>query len=79
MTSFALVLHADGPDLERKAKLELYAWLVGQWEMDVTTILADGSTHAGRGEIHAGWIRNERCLTEAAASPRPLSTCARLA
>jgi hypothetical protein len=23
--------------------------------MDVTTILEDGTTHRGRGEIHAGW------------------------
>ena len=38
-TSFARVLHADGPDPERQKKLGLYSWLVGQWEMEVTTIL----------------------------------------
>lgn len=69
-TSFLRVLHADGPDPERKEKLELYAWLVGQWEMDVTTILADGSTHAGRGEIHAGWILQGRGIQDVWMIPR---------
>ncbi|MEH2505275.1 hypothetical protein V1290_004086 [Bradyrhizobium sp. AZCC 1578] len=69
-TSFPRVLHADGPDPERKAKLELYSWLVGQWEMDVTTILEDGSTHAGRGEIHAGWILQGRAIQDVWMIPR---------
>ena len=30
--SFSSVLHAPGPDPERKSKLALYALLVGQWE-----------------------------------------------
>ncbi len=69
-TSFARVLHADGPDPERKAKLDLFSWLVGQWEMDVTTILEDGSTHAGRGEIHAGWILQGRAIQDVWMIPR---------
>jgi hypothetical protein len=68
--SFSRVLHADHPDLERKAKLALYSWLVGQWEMDVTTILDDGSTHAGRGEIHAGWILQGRAIQDVWMIPR---------
>ena len=55
-SSFAQVLHADGPDAARATELELYSWIVGRWEMDVTTILEDGTTHRGRGEIHAGWV-----------------------
>ena len=55
-SSFARVLHANGPDRELEPKLRLYGWLVGSWEMDVTTILGDGTTHHGRGEIHAGWV-----------------------
>ena len=55
-SSFTDVLHANGPDASRATKLELYSWIVGRWEMDVTTILEDGSTHHGRGEIHAGWV-----------------------
>ncbi|HEX6726703.1 MAG TPA: hypothetical protein VF078_05075 [Nitrospira sp.] len=69
-TSFAQVLHADGPDPERQKKLGLYSWLVGQWEMEVTTILEDGSTHAGRGEIHAGWILQGRAIQDVWMIPR---------
>jgi hypothetical protein len=69
-TSFSRVLHAGGPDPERRTKLDLYSWLVGQWEMDVTTILEDGSTHAGRGEIHAGWILLGRAIQDVWMIPR---------
>jgi hypothetical protein len=69
-TSFARVLHADGPDRERKSKLELFAWLVGQWEMDVVSILDDGSTHDGRGEIYAGWILQGRGIQDVWMIPR---------
>jgi hypothetical protein len=69
-TPFPRVLHADGPDPERTAKLELYSWLVGRWEMDVITILEDGSTHGGRGEIHAGWILQGRAIQDVWMIPR---------
>lgn len=69
-TSFAQVLHADGPDPERQKKLGLYSWLVGQWEMEVTTILEDGSTHVGHGEIHAGWILQGRAIQDVWMIPR---------
>ena len=69
-TSFSRMLHADHSDPERQEKLGLYAWLVGQWEMDVTTILEDGSTHAGRGEIYAGWILQDRAIQDVWMIPR---------
>jgi hypothetical protein len=69
-TSFPRMLHADEPDSDRKSRLGLYAWLVGQWEMDVTTILEDGSTHAGHGEIHAGWILQGRAIQDVWMIPR---------
>ncbi len=69
-TSFPHVLHENGPDPERKTKLGLYAWLVGRWEMDVSTILEDGSTHAGRGEIHAGWVLEGRAIQDVWMIPR---------
>lgn len=69
-TSFARVLHADGPDAEREAKLALYSWLVGQWEMDVTTLLEDETTHAGHGEIHAGWILQGHAIQDVWMIPR---------
>jgi hypothetical protein len=69
-SSFHRALHADGPDAERKAKLRLYSWLVGDWEFEVTTILEDGSTRAGRGEIHAGWILQGGAIQDVWMIPR---------
>jgi hypothetical protein len=69
-TSFARVLHAAGPDPEREPKLALYAWIVGSWQMDVTTILEDGAMHWGRGEIHAGWVLQGRAIQDVWMIPR---------
>src|SRR5436190_11702721 len=65
-----LVLHADGPDPERAPKLGLYAWLIGTWDFDITTILEDGSTHAAHGEIHAGWVLQGRAIQDVWMVPR---------
>ncbi|WP_119269406.1 hypothetical protein [Taklimakanibacter deserti] len=62
--SFAHVLHAAGPDRERAEKLALFAWLVGDWEMAVTTFPEDGQRHEGQGEIHAGWILEGRAIQD---------------
>jgi hypothetical protein len=68
--SFADVLHADGPDPERASKLELYAFIIGSWDMRVTAILEDGSTHEGQGEIHAGWVLQGRAIQDVWMIPR---------
>ena len=68
--SFAQVLHAAGPDTARAPKLALYSWMVGQWEMDVTTILDNGATHSGHGEIHAGWVLQGRAIQDVWMIPR---------
>lgn len=69
-TSFAEVLHAGGPDREREPKLALYAWLVGDWNMDITTLPEDGAVHSGRGEIHAGWVLQGRAIQDVWMIPR---------
>jgi hypothetical protein len=69
-SSLAQALHAEGPDSERASKLELYAWMVGRWEMDVTTIVEDGTTHRGHGEIHAGWVLQGRAIQDVWMIPR---------
>jgi hypothetical protein len=68
--SFVRMLHARGPDNELEPKLALYSWLVGSWEMDVTTILDDGTTHRGEGEIHAGWVLQGRAIQDVWMIPR---------
>ena len=63
-SSFAKVLHASDPDPARAAELALYSWIVGRWDMDVTTFLEDGTTHQGGGEIHAGWVLQGRAIQD---------------
>ena len=69
-STFAQILHADGPDLDLKAKLALYAWIVGRWDMEVTALTEDGKTHMGRGEIHAGWVLRGRAIQDVWMIPR---------
>ena len=69
-SSFPHVLHADGPDKARASKLELYGWMVGRWELDVATILDDGTTHRGRGEMHAGWVLQGLAIQDVWMIPR---------
>lgn len=69
-SSFAEVLHADGPDQTHATKLALYAWIVGRWEMDVTTFPEGGTTHQGHGEIHAGWVLQGRAIQDVWMIPR---------
>jgi hypothetical protein len=69
-SSFAQVLHADGPDTVRATELALYSWIVGRWDIDVTTILEDGTTHRGRGEIHAGWVLQGLAIQDVWMIPR---------
>ncbi len=69
-SSFAQALHADGPEPTRATELALYGWLVGRWDFDVTTILEDGTTHQGHGEIHAGWVLQGRAIQDVWMIPR---------
>lgn len=69
-SSFAQVLHASGPDRAHATELALYAWLVGQWALEVKTILDDGTTHRGSGEIHAGWVLQGRAIQDVWMIPR---------
>ncbi len=69
-SSLIEVLHAPGPDEERELQLTLYSFLVGQWDLDITTVLEDGSRHWGQGEIHAGWILRGRGIQDVWMIPR---------
>ena len=69
-SSFAQLLHAAGPDPSRAPKLALYAWIVGRWDIDVTTIHEDGTTHQGHGEIHAGWVLQGLAIQDVWMIPR---------
>ena len=69
-SSLIQVLHAREPDAEREPQLTLYSFLVGQWDLDITTLLEDGSSHSGNGEIHAGWVLRGRAIQDVWMIPR---------
>jgi hypothetical protein len=64
MPAFVEVLTADGPAADRASQMDLYGWLVGSWEMDAVVHADDGTTHRGRGEVHAGWVLAGRAIQD---------------
>jgi hypothetical protein len=52
MTASHLIdaLTADGPAADRAGRMELYGWLIGSWDLDVTRFLNDGSKRQRSGE-----------------------------
>ncbi|MBV8911826.1 MAG: hypothetical protein JOZ05_02165 [Acetobacteraceae bacterium] len=67
--ALALALHAPGPAPDRAAKLALYGWLVGRWEMDAVLHGDDGNTREGRGTIAFGWVLEGRAIQDVWALP----------
>lgn len=69
-SSFEDALHSDGPAPDRADKMELYAFLVGDWETDLVAHAPDGKRHESRGEIHAGWVLEGRAIQDVWMTPR---------
>jgi hypothetical protein len=63
-------LAADGASADRAAKMDLYGWLIGSWDLDVTRFLDDGSTRRRQGEWHFGWILEGRAIQDVWIVPR---------
>jgi hypothetical protein len=57
-------LQADGPATDRIGKMDLYGWLVGSWDIDVTEFLEDGSQRRRPGEWHFGWVLEGRAIQD---------------
>jgi hypothetical protein len=63
---FANALHAG-----RSARQsDLYAFLVGDWRMDVTAHSETGESFSAKGEIHAGWVLEGRAVQDLWIIPR---------
>ncbi|HET8611005.1 MAG TPA: hypothetical protein VFM11_14825 [Burkholderiales bacterium] len=69
-SGFAIALHADGPAHNCADRSNLYAWLIGDWDADVSAYSAEGGRHRGQGEIHAGWILEGRAIQDVWMIPR---------
>ena len=50
--------------------MDLYGWLIGSWDLDVTRYLEDGSTRRRPGEWHFGWILEGRAIQDVWIVPR---------
>ncbi|MGA7326987.1 MAG: hypothetical protein WBX25_21485 [Rhodomicrobium sp.] len=66
---FAAALLAEAPATDHTEKLQLYAWLVGSWEMDVMIHKADGAKQSLHGTVNAAWILDGRAIQDVFAVP----------
>ena len=63
------VLDSGGPAPELAEKLQLYAFLVGDWETRILAYDEHGARHESRGEIHAGWVLEGRAIQDVWLTP----------
>jgi hypothetical protein len=63
-STFLETLGADGPAVDRAGKMDLYGWLIGAWELDVTHFLPDGGKRQRKGEWHFGWTLEGRAIQD---------------
>jgi hypothetical protein len=61
---FLQALGADGPSEDRGGKMDLYRWLVGSWDLDVTEVTPDRGTRRRPGEWHFGWVLEGRAIQD---------------
>jgi len=62
--SFAEALAAAGPAADRAGMMDLYGWLIGAWDLDVTEFLDDGTERRRPGEWHFGWALEGRAIQD---------------
>lgn len=74
MSDFGRLLHADGPNPEHAAALQLYGRFVGDWDAEITAHGSDGAKHTAPGEIHFGWVLEGRAVQDVWIIPRRASS-----
>lgn len=66
--STSSLLFSDGPAAE-VVEHDLYGWLIGGWDLDVTDIDADGTRHKSKGECHFTWALEGRAVQDVWITP----------
>jgi hypothetical protein len=61
---FLDVLDAAGPSADRAGKMDLYGWLIGSWDLDVTSYLDNSRPRQVPGEWHFGWALEGRAIQD---------------
>jgi len=62
--AFLDALHAADAAPERGQAMDLYAWLIGSWDLEVVEFLADGSQRKRPGEWHFDWVLEGRAIQD---------------
>jgi hypothetical protein len=57
-------LSAAGADAGAGEELDLYAWLIGSWEIEATWFEEGRAVRTGQGEWHFGWILGGRAIQD---------------
>ncbi|WP_204280043.1 hypothetical protein, partial [Raoultella ornithinolytica] len=61
---FLAAFGATGPSPDRGDKMELYGWLIGSWDLEVSAFMPDGSVRKRPGEWHFGWVLEGRAIQD---------------
>ena len=70
ISPFLTALGSDGPPADRAKDMDLYAWLIGSWEMDTVHHLDDGAIQEWDGECHFGWVLEGRAIQDVWIRPK---------
>ncbi len=62
--AFLDALHACDASADRAGNMDLYGWLIGSWDLDVTGFLEDGRQRRRPGEWHFGWALEGRAIQD---------------
>jgi hypothetical protein len=50
--------------------MDLYGWLIGSWDLEVTRFFDDGTRRQRQGEWHFGWVLEGRAIQDVWIVPR---------
>ena len=68
--SFLEILPASERSPEIPVADDLYGWLIGSWELDLTAYDDDGNVTESTGEAHFAWVLEGRAVQDVFINPR---------
>jgi hypothetical protein len=68
--AFLEILPSAGRAWEIAPEDDLYGWLIGSWELDLTAYDDDGNITHSTGEAHFAWILEGRAIQDVFINPR---------